>query len=293
MTPTVIYHSADYDGIFCREIARRFRPEANLIGWDFGQPEIPFPEGLGLVYVLDLPIECLGLNPFTTKDSDERLKRIVWIDHHKSSIEKWKRHAIAGYRIDGVSACRLAWQWFTKFAGFNDIPELADFKERKVTEPIAVTLAGEYDVWQHENSEGLDITFQFGLDACVGLDWGRLFNSDVYVDSIIQRGIAARNCYSKRDAEIVLNRGFDLDFEGFHFRALNTARCNSQTFEASIREKHDGCLAFYWNGKEWNVSMYGVPHKPNLDFSTVAMKYGGGGHAQACGFRAKTLPWLK
>lgn len=35
MKTTVIYHSADYDGIFCREIARRFLPDAELIGWDF------------------------------------------------------------------------------------------------------------------------------------------------------------------------------------------------------------------------------------------------------------------
>lgn len=36
MTTTVTHHSADFDGIFCREIARKFIPDAKLIGWDFG-----------------------------------------------------------------------------------------------------------------------------------------------------------------------------------------------------------------------------------------------------------------
>jgi len=36
---------------------------------------------------------------------------LVWIDHHKSAIEKYGA-TTPGYRIDGVAACRLAWQWF-------------------------------------------------------------------------------------------------------------------------------------------------------------------------------------
>ena len=39
---TVIYHSADYDGIFCREIAHKFLPDAELIGWNFGDVPLPF-----------------------------------------------------------------------------------------------------------------------------------------------------------------------------------------------------------------------------------------------------------
>jgi hypothetical protein len=54
----VIYHRADFDGIFCREIAKKFLPEAELIGWDYGDPLIPFPQE-GSVYVLDLsPVAC-------------------------------------------------------------------------------------------------------------------------------------------------------------------------------------------------------------------------------------------
>lgn len=287
---TVIHHSADYDGLFCREIARKFLPDATITGWDFGQPKIPFPAD-GQVYILDLSPDCIELLP----DINEVGRRLIWIDHHKSSIEKWPS-ILSGYRIDGVAACRLAWQWFDDKMSCQDpamLPSKAEYIARKVQEPLAVTLAGEYDVWQHKNSNGEDITFQFGLDSEIELDWDRLLSGDDYASILIDRGRAAQQCYKKRDADIVTHRSFDLEFEGLKFIALNTARCNSQSFEAAVKPEHDGCLAFYWNGKTFSVSMYGVPHKPDVDLSLIAVKHGGGGHKQACGFQAKELPFLK
>src|SRR5512138_813842 len=101
MKTTVIYHSADYDGIFCREIARKFLPDAELIGWNFGDPKV-LDNGSDIFYILDLSPECID----NTLDYSD----IIWIDHHKTSIEKYPSD-IPGYRIDGVAACRLAWQW--------------------------------------------------------------------------------------------------------------------------------------------------------------------------------------
>src|SRR5689334_18504449 len=111
MSSTVIYHSADFDGIFCREIARKFLPDANLIGWNFGDDKIIVPEE-GEIYVLDLSPECLlGFD----------VSRLIWIDHHKTAIDKYDQK-IPGYRIDGVAACRLAWQWFANNPMINGEP---------------------------------------------------------------------------------------------------------------------------------------------------------------------------
>ncbi len=287
---TVIHHSADYDGVFCREIARKFLPNSELIGWDFGQSKIQWPNE-GDIYILDLPPDCCEL-----PDVNEVGRRLTWIDHHKSSIEKWP-DLIKGYRIDGVSACRLSWQWFSGFVNRfgNDTPQKEDFLKRRVSEPIAVTLAGEYDVWQHENSHGEDITFQFGLDTREELDWETLLcgYGDEYVKDLLYRGESAQKCYRKRDADIVIKRGFNVDFEGLKFIALNTARCNSQTFEAAVKPEHDGCLGFYWNGNTFIVSLYGVQHKSDVDLSIIAVKHGGGGHKQACGFQSISLPWIE
>lgn len=285
---TAVHHSSDYDGLFCREIARKFLPDVQLIGWDFGQPKIPFPKE-GDVYILDLSPDCMEVM------ENDQLERVVWIDHHKSAIDKWEGFGMRGFRIDGVAASRLAYQYLKPTLVYG-LPAKQDFLERKVKEPFSLTLAGEYDVWQHDNSKGEDITFQFGLDAMPGISWAALLDeggpADEYCKEILFRGSSAQACYKKRDADIILARGFDLDFEGLKFIALNTARCNSQSFDAGVRPEHDGCFAFYWNGKAFSVSLYGVPHKPDLDLSVIAIKHGGGGHRQACGFMANELPFL-
>jgi hypothetical protein len=143
----VIYHRADFDGLFCREIAKKFMPEAELIGWDYGDP-VPSVPPVCTLYILDLSI-------------DELMDHggLIWIDHHKTAIDKYP-NTILGYRIDGVAACRLAWQWFTReqdggkdsFGSAYDLPQKQHFVERIVGEPYAVRLAGEYDIWDKRDS---------------------------------------------------------------------------------------------------------------------------------------------
>lgn len=303
---TVIHHSADFDGIFCREIARKFLPGAELIGWDHGDPKIPFPPE-GTVYILDLSPDCLGGD---TYDSS----RIVWIDHHKSSIEKWPT-TIPGYRVDGVAACRLAWQWFALMAATPNpeqfaLPDKQHFYDRQVQEPYAVRLAGEYDIW--DKRDPLAEVFQFGLRSrdLTGFDWQELLSdkivpatagtgmdiseTDLLTTSLLQSGFLLERYQQRNDASIVKHRSFLMEFEGLRFLTLNTARCNSLTFAArdEINTGHDALCGFYWTGDKWKVSLYHAAHRTDLDLSKIAVKFGGGGHRGACGFEAKTLPWL-
>lgn len=293
----VIYHSADYDGIFCREIARKFFGQnASYIGWDYGQPA-PYIGPNAQLYILDLSIDELMSYP-----------GLVWIDHHRSAIEKYSKD-IAGYRIDGVAACRLVWQWFFSETGPGNpnlqepdyrLPTDVEFKNRSVSEPMAVRLAGEYDVWDHRDDEA-DVAFQFGLDSRDTLSWilmlgdGVATDSELYVRKLVEEGRAAMRCYAKRDADVMRTRSFVEDFEGLKFLCLNTARCNSNTFKALDIPStgHDALMVFYWTGWDFSVSLYHAAHRKDLDLSKIAVKFGGGGHPSACGFRAMKLPFLQ
>lgn len=304
---TVIHHSADYDGIFCREIARKFLPDAKLIGWDFADPSLLFDqisEPRGDIYVLDLPVDRIF--GFDFRNSADRMKvdfeRFIWIDHHASSIASHPKE-IPGYRIDGVAACRLAWQWFQMHEHWDmqemhppyDLPGKEQYIARQVLEPLAVRLAGEYDIWDHRDNDA-DIAFQFGLDSC-SPDWSELLQGPEHTADahrIVNFGRTAMACYAKRDADILRTRSFLADFEGLKFLVLNTARANSNTFAArDVPETgHDALMAFYYNGRDWNFSLYHAAHRKDLDLSQIAVKYGGGGHRGACGFRAKSIPFL-
>jgi oligoribonuclease NrnB/cAMP/cGMP phosphodiesterase (DHH superfamily) len=306
MKTTVIHHSADFDGLFCREIARKFLPDAELIGWDFKDPKIPFPSE-GTVYVLDLSPDCFENLP-------AHQERLIWIDHHKSSIEKWPS-VIPGYRIDGVAACRLAWQYFSKWSqnaveiSKTILPTKQDFIDRTVSEPLAVRLAGEYDIWDKRdlNAE----TFQFGLRSIElsGYHWKMLLEGSVsatlqgtgmeITDSELLCGKLLENgrmlqAYQQRNDAGMMHRSFIVEFEGLKFLALTTARCNSLTFMSKDVPDtgNDALMGFYYDGKAWNISLYHAKHNTGIDLSQIAVKYGGGGHRGACGFRAEKLPFI-
>lgn len=289
---TVIYHRADFDGLFCREIARKFLPEAELIGWDYGDGLLSFPSS-GMVYVLDLSPDCFDPGAGFHAGSE----RMIWIDHHKTAIEKFPKH-LYGYRIDGVAACRLAWQWFTKdhtdvMVQFNGLPPKQDFIDRKVVEPLAVRLAGEYDIWDKRDPNAE--LFQHGLRSAPLTDgiWDELLqpkNINNIVEQLLEGGRVVQYAKTQENDSIIKAFGYTIQFEGFCLLACNAARYNSQLFAAGLKPEHDGCLGFNWDGQQWRVSLY--TDKPGVDLSPVAVKYGGGGHRGACGFRVKTLPFL-
>jgi uncharacterized protein len=329
----VIYHRSDFDGIFCREIAKHFMPEAELIGWDYGDP-VPTPDVVSAddtLYMLDISIEGLMGHP-----------KLIWIDHHKSAIEKFTGlppNGISGYRIDGVAACRLAWQWFLIDSGHHDgdikfklpngvaatnfsLPDKQDFIDRKVSEPTAVRLAGEYDIWDKSDPDAE--LFQHGLRSQDLSGWFEAMLSDEatatiaeienrlekwskfellpngnikvpglgdrVVKMLLKNGKAIQYTKTQENESIITSYGFTFQWEGLTFLACNHARFNSHLFTAGIKPEHDALFGFNWSGKDWRVSLYGIPGK-DIDLSVIAVKYGGGGHAGACGMRLKTLPF--
>lgn len=306
---TVIHHSADFDGLFCREIARKFLPGAELLGWDHKDAKIPQPKE-GTIYILDLSPECLEVS----EENPACEERIVWIDHHKTSIAAYS-DKIPGYRIDGVAACRLAWQWFTLQYNPNDprkpgywhedtegwnanvtMPDKIPFVRRSVVEPLAVRLAGEYDVWDKRDPRAE--VFQFGLRSreLSEFDWAQLLGHSTNGVNMVLTGLLENGemlqRYQQRTDVGVMERSFVCEWEGLKFLCLNTARCNSLTFAAKdVPETgHEALLGFYYDGRQWNVSLYHARHRTELDLSAIAVKHGGGGHRGACGFRSETFP---
>ncbi len=344
MKTTVIHHSADFDGIFCREIARKFLPDAELIGWDFSDAPLEITEGK--IYILDLPVDRvfgfdfskMGADKNSTLDSHisisqpesgvrkflQAVKCIIWIDHHKSSIESHPSD-IPGYRIDGVAACRLAWQFFLDLhdvgmTNTNLLPKKEMFTDRLVTEPLSVRLAGEYDIWDKRDDRA-DV-FQFGLRSkeLSENDWRELLSDNwrptvseiemviaagkkielkpdgtatsLLLTELLERGKLLQTYQQRNDAGM-MHRSFLVEFEGLKFLALTTARCNSLTFMAKdvLETGHDALMGFYYDGTRWNVSLYHAKHRTDLDLSVIAVKHGGGGHRGACGFKISKLPF--
>jgi len=290
---TVIYHSGDFDGEFCREIAKMSLLDATYIGWNHGDPPLKFPEE-GRVFVCDLPLDT----PFGSKepyDCEKLWDRLVWIDHHRTAIAKTNPD-VPGFRMEGVAACRLAWQWFDlhniayQYNITPAMPSLAAFKQRRVKEPLAVCLAGEYDVWDHRGDG--DLEFQLGLKAEEQIIWNQLLTDSAdsaYIQGLISNGCTVLRYQRKRDQSNLRINGHLIQFEGLRFLALNQAGSNSMAFEGATQEGIDGYLTYFFNGHQWFVRMYGLDDRDS-DFTPIALRWGGGGHPKACGFETYRLP---
>ncbi len=279
-TTLVIYHRNDFDGLCSGAIAKRsLGSSADYLGWDYNDP-LPDLSPYQTVYLIDisLPPEVMAANA----------AKLIWIDHHASAIKANAAVTIPGLRIDGVAACRLAWQWFNG----DKTAVKADYVDSRVSEPYAVKLLGFYDIWDKRDPN--TDPFQVGLQAHSSPNWDLIFDQGsagpAYVGTVVKEGQIIQRYLTVTNKQIANERGFDLDWEGLHFRALNNARSNSITFKDALTPEHDGCLSYQWNGKLWSFSLYGVPGKPDVDLSKIAVKHGGGGHKQAAGGTFKVLP---
>jgi hypothetical protein len=286
----VIYHRADFDGKFCRAIAELyFAGEEDVFfeGWHYGDPVPEVPADIENLYMLDISVESLMDHP-----------NLVWIDHHKSAIEKYGPRE--GYQIDGVAACRLAWQWFRiPYSIDEELPRILDFKGRAVDEPLVLTLAGEYDVWNLSDERAVPL--QYGLTALCDdelLESEELTNllsaSPGQIEEVVHMGRAAFRWQQVFAGQVCRERSFLLDWEGQTFCVLVSTHCRNSTWwpADSIPKEATALLSLRdMGGPHHDVSLYHAPGHEAEDLSTIAVKYGGGGHRGACGFRIFRKLW--
>ena len=204
-------------------------------------------------------------------------KNIIWIDHHKTAIEKHYPLKLNGIRKDGVSGCELTWHWF--------------YPGRPI--PRVVELLGDYDIWSFKHGDNTNF-LQTGIRLYntkpESEDWVRWLDQFYFPIDELGKGeisLKYRNTYYNG---LVKSFSFFIEFEGYKTVVCNAGSVSSQLFD-SVKEDYDIMMPFVFDGKKWIVSLY--TKKENIDVSEIAKKYGGGGHRKASGFRCDELPFIR
>lgn len=308
----IIYHDADFDGKLSNEVCRYHLslqfPDATIhsYGWDYGRPVPNVTQtdrsdwyDYDNIYIVDLSVDELMARP-------ELREKIIWIDHHKSAIEKWDRKnentpgpgMFTGVRIDGVAACRLCWNWF--IGDENSVKQ--DFVDRKVSEPTLIRLAGEYDIWDNRDPDAK--VLQFGLCALSPGKFAALVHYQfscgprevvdrIYLNPVLESGRAIKSYCDKQNDEYSNAFSHTIKFAGLTMCALNIGqRGNSDLLRGGLKPEHQACFAWRHVGAGENpvyVSLYHIDGHTDLDLSEIAKNWGGGGHRGACGFRTDLI----
>jgi hypothetical protein len=168
---------------------------------------------------------------------------------------------------------------------------LEDYVERKVSEPMLLTFAGEHDVWDHHDDRSLPL--QDGLRQLEPSEWDDLVKAQFSKDpdawrlnECIAIGRRAMKARARANASIMAKRSHDIVWHGYRWLCCNGVS-GSGAFESAVKDQHEGLLAWVYDGltQRVTVSLYHSPAHKHLDLSIIAKEYGGGGHAGACGFQ--------
>lgn len=301
MKTICIYHSRDLDGFTSGAIVKHKFPNAQLIGYDYGEPfpELDLePDGSTEVIMVDVSIPPLPMVELAKKC------KLTFIDHHVSAIKDLNDFAfnnanvmtgplsrdpwgisgsttmIAFFTV-GLAACELTWMYY--YAGY--------------AMPKAVELLGKYDTWRNQDIEEWNnkiLPFQYGMRMVCSspetMPKNLLANQDAatsrQIADVIKDGKLILD-YQRTQNAILCKRAFEIRIGEFIGIALNAGGVNSITFESVWNpEKHDLMVPFFFNGKFWVVSLYTTK---DLNCSLIAKSFGGGGHARAAGFELKDI----
>ena len=262
-----------------KAIGTKSRHGETYIEMDYDRA-FPFDEVLAdeEVFILDFSLQKEG----EFQRLLEITPNVIWIDHHKSAIEK---HAAIADRMMGVqdtskAGCVLTWE----FLNTAPLPEV-------------VELVGDYDIW----------AFEFG-DRTRDLHAGMVLeetdpthpNWDTWLRvrqcrcdwavppgmHVINNGGVLRKASKKKATDLIKQIAFHAEFEGYRCICCNNPRKGSGVFDSVDPTSYDFMFSFFCSDRGWTVSLY---NSKGLDGTELARKYGGGGHPGACGFQCKQL----
>ena len=288
MKAKVIYHSADLDGFCSGAIAKMAlisnvgidHKNIEMIGWDYGHdfPSLGDEETIVVMTDISLPANLM-------QELQKRGDKFIWIDHHKTAIELSEKEGygkVPGSRLIGDSASLLTWQYF--FNG-EQVPKIVYWVDR-------------YDVWKQGPDWNEVMEAQYGMrhqmnnpkDEKAFEEWIIRFYNDNIMEEVFYDGKTIL-AYETEQARIKCSKAFDVMFEGLLFSAINNPIGGSSILNSYRGPDHQGLMVFSYHGKKqrWVVSLYKNELNEGVDLSVIAKKYGGGGHAGACGFELNDI----
>jgi oligoribonuclease NrnB/cAMP/cGMP phosphodiesterase (DHH superfamily) len=290
----ILYHN-DMDGKCAAHVVLWLDPEAEpgtcLIPMQYGM-DVPF-DSIGKdekVYILDFSIE--------PEDMIKLLKiteGVVWIDHHKSAMQKyenfkffdksdpdhhfeWDANNIQGTRDIHDAGCYLTYRWFGRGKA-QLVPEY-------------IILIGDRDTWQWKFGDRTKWFFA-GIES-----WDTSPTSKTWEmmredpDSFIADGKVIQRYKDIQQREYILENGFWVEFHDYNCYVVN-GRYSLQPFEACVPEADIWLTFRYLKDGYWMVSLYST----KVDVSEIAKQYQfhgkkGGGHKGAAGFECDYPPFL-
>lgn len=269
--PLVIYHGHTCPDGFAAALAAwtYYQGKAEFLSLDHGDvrsvDDLPALAGRA-VYILDF-----SFGEPILRAIEERAAKLVMLDHHLSAAEK-----LAGFvcRCGVVhfdmkkSGARLAWEFFHPD---QPVPDLVRFVEDR-------------DIWVWQYPESASFLAALDMEPFDFARWQNIAQMDaVQLAAFIERGHAMDEKFSKL-AELIADAASPVVFNGVAGLMVNAPGV-FHSLVGDLLSKKSGTFALLWSVDKKVVVKCGLRSRSDFNCIPLAASMGGGGHAQASGFK--------
>jgi uncharacterized protein len=269
--PLVIYHGRRCPDGFAAALAAWlfYEGRAEFLGLDHGDvksvDELPALDRRA-VYILDF-----SFSPDIMRGIADRAAKLVLLDHHKSAAEKLSgfacRCGVVHFDMH-KSGARLAWEFFQPA---RPLPDLVRFVEDR-------------DIWIWQYPESAGFLAALDMEAFEFPRWAEIASfSPLQLSSFMARGQAMDEKFSKLAADIA-EAAQPVTFNGQRGLMVNAPGVFHSLVGNTLSEQ-SGTFALMWVADKAGVIKVGLRSQRGFDCISLAESMGGGGHAQACGFK--------
>ena len=272
--PLVIYHGRNCPDGFAAALAAKlfYDDAAQYLGLDHGDvktlDDLP-PVAGRAVYILDF-----SFTEDILRGIEAQAAKLVLLDHHQSAAEKLTgfacRCGVVHFDMD-KSGARLAWEFFQPN---TPIPDLVRFVEDR-------------DIWNWQYADSAAYLAALDMEPFDLERWAQIaaFDSVAQVE-FMARGQAMDDKFTKLAADIAAGA------QPVVFNGIAGLMANAPgVFHSLVGEMlsiRSGTFALMWHATandKGGVVKVGLRSQRGFDCIPLASSMGGGGHAQACGFK--------
>ena len=282
------YHISDMDGWCSAAIVALFTKNYNkedYIGIDHNKHKIEDYDISEIkndtIYISDISFTENNMNTLLTLVNNNR---VIWNDHHDSSIQLIKKYPQLDTKVEGIrdkkySGAMLTYMNLYNVSNPNDIPKVIKY-------------VSDWDTFQHKFGN-LTRYFKFGIDANewynypLSTQWKQLLTdtTNVNLDSILYRGKIIDDFIKIDYKKYLMANAYESNINGYKCAVVNRS-CNSLIF-GELYNKYPIVSTFVFDGKKYKYSLYS--NNSEVSCNLIAESFGGGGHKGAAGFTSDSL----
>lgn len=265
------FHANCTDGAAAAAIIKHKFPQAKCYPMNHGDRLRAKVKGKNL-FIVDFSFDADTLNRFKGEAVD-----VHWYDHHKTALPAQE---MLGWGIVNLDECGASLTWKQEYPD-KPLPKILEYVRDK-----------DLYEWKLPNSREISMYLRTleGITNPTSETWKRLLNpiEEAEWNKMIGEGASALR-HQRNTIQQGLKNSFSVDFHGHRTLAVNWSLEASDMGEYIYKELgYEVAVMFYFTGDIWNFSL----RSDKVDVSELALKYGGGGHPGASGFRQDNIDWL-